>query len=178
MAGSDAFGPGELERLRRVADRDEIRQLAYRYAWTLDVRDGEGMAELFVSTVRDRMRARFDESMRAVGVTVLFVGNHIIDFDGPDEAHGLVYCRGYIEPRDGTGRFLEQAILYRDTYRREDDAWRFVRRGHELWYGVETSERPLDQRPADWPKHNDGLGTVPYQEPTWQAFWDTSEADE
>ena len=170
----DDLTAADVERLRRAADRDEIRQLAYRYAWTLDVRDGDGMAELFTSEVREKNRERFESSMRGVGVTVLFVGNHLIDFDGPDDAHGLVYCRGYIQPLDfdgSDGRFVEQAILYRDTYRREDGAWRFVRRRHELWYGVETAERPLEQRAADWPAHHDGVGTVPYDEPTWKAFW-------
>jgi hypothetical protein len=131
------------------------------------------MANLFVSDVRVKMLERFESTMSAVGVTVLFVGNHIVEFDTDEEAHGLVYCRGYVEPRDGPhpGRFIEQAILYRDRYRREGGAWLFVHRKHELWYGVETAERPLAQRPAEWPTHPDGVGTVPYGEPTWQAFW-------
>jgi SnoaL-like domain len=170
----------DVIRLRRLADRDEIRQLAYRYAWGLDSRDLDAAAELYAPDADsgaglgvDAMRARFSRSMSAVGVTVLFVGNHLIDFDSDDEAHGLVYCRGYIETRDGPhpGRFVEQAILYRDRYRRVEGAWKFVHRSHELWYGVETAERPLQQRAAQWPTHNDGVGTVPYSEPTWQAFW-------
>lgn len=172
---SEVLNPAELDRLRRAADRDEIRQLAYRYAWTLDSRDMEAAAELFVPEIRDKVAAQFHESMSEVGVTVLFVGNHIVDFDSEDEAHGLVYCRGYIEIRDGAahpGRFVEQAILYRDRYRRCDGAWKFVKRSHELWYGIETAERPLHQGDAEWPRHPDGVGTVPYSEPTWQAFWE------
>jgi hypothetical protein len=170
----------DLVRLRRAADRDEIRQLAYRYAWGLDTRDIDAVAQLYApeadsgsGTGLDAWKARFHRSMGAVGVTVLFVGNHLIDFDGDDEAHGLVYCRGYIETRDGPhpGRFVEQAILYRDRYRRVDGAWKFVSRSHELWYGVETAERPLQQRAAEWPTHHDGVGTVPYAEPTWHEFW-------
>ncbi|MCB0994010.1 MAG: nuclear transport factor 2 family protein [Acidimicrobiales bacterium] len=170
----------EYARLRRAADRDEIRQLAYRYAWGLDSRDVETVASLYVPHVdsgqgvgNEAMVARFHRTMSDVGVTILFVGNHLIDFDGDDDAHGLVYCRGYIEPRDGPhpGRYIEQAILYRDRYRRHDGAWKFVSRSHELWYGIETAERPLHQRPADWPAHHDGLGTVPYADETWQRFW-------
>lgn len=177
---STALSAADVRRLRRVADRDEIRQLAYRYAWGLDSRDVDAVAELFVADVdagRDvgvaAMRARFDRAMRAVGVTILFVGNHLIEFDGDDDAHGLVYCRGYIEPLDDgrRDRFVEQAILYRDRYRREGGVWKFVRRSHELWFGVETAERPLHQRAAEWPRHHDGVGTVPYAEPTWRAFW-------
>ena len=172
----------DVARLRRVADRDEIRQLAYRYAWGLDSRDVEAVAALYAPDADsgvagvgvEAMVERFHRSMSGVGVTILFVGNHLIDFDSDDEAHGLVYCRGYIEPRDGPhpGRYVEQAILYRDRYRRHQGAWRFVSRSHELWYGIETAERPLHQRPADWPTHHDGLGTVPYGDQTWQRFWD------
>src|SRR6476661_10843606 len=106
----------ELTRLRRAADRDEIRQLAYRYAWGLDSRDVDAVADLYAPDADsglgsgiDAWKARFRNSMGAVGVTILFVGNHLIDFDGDDEAHGIVYCRGYIEPRDGPhpGRFVE-----------------------------------------------------------------------
>jgi hypothetical protein len=165
----------ELRRLRRVADRDEIRQLAYRYAWGLDSRDLDAVAALWVPGSVEAVRAQLTGSMREVGVTVLFVGNHLVDFDDedPDTANGLVYCRGYIETRDGPhpGRFVEQAIVYRDHYRRVDGRWRFVRRRHELFYGIETAERPLTQRAAEWPKHHDGVGTVPYAEPTWRAFW-------
>lgn len=174
----------DVVRLRRAADRDEIRQLAYRYAWGLDSRDLDTVADLYApeadagggaGTGPDAFRARFQRSMSGVGVTVLFVGNHLIDFDDDDRAHGLVYCRGYIEPRDSAhpGRYVEQAILYRDRYRRVDGAWRFVSRSHELWYGIETAERPLHQRLANWPEHHDGLGTVPYGDASWQAFWST-----
>ena len=171
-------GP-ELLRLRRVADRDEIRQLAFRYAWGLDSRDVAAVASLYLpdtgsgSGGPDAMLRRFHRSMSAVGVTILFVGNHLIDFDSDDDAHGLVYCRGYIEPRDSPhpGRYIEQAILYRDTYRRHEGVWKFVARSHELWYGIETAERPLHQRAARWPLHHDGVGTVPYGEASWREFW-------
>lgn len=168
----------DLVRFRRAADRDEIRQLAYRYAWALDSRDMDEIAELFVTDetagiTKEKWRQRFTRSMSGVRVTILLVGNHLIEFDGADEAHGLVYCRGYIEPVDDppTGRYLEQAILYRDTYRRVNGVWQFVARIHELWYGVETAERPLAQPLANWPEHHHGLGTVPYAEPNWQSFW-------
>jgi len=170
----------DVTRLRRLADRDDIRQLAHRYAWALDSRDIDAVARLFVplenadgTTGAERWAARFQRSMSGVGVTILLVGNHVIDFDDDDHAHGVVYCRGYIEPLDGRPprRLIEQLILYRDRYLRVDGEWRFVDRVHELWFGIETAERPLQQPPANWPEHHDGLGTVPYGEPTWQSFW-------
>lgn len=163
-----------------MVDRDEIRQLAYRYAWNLDRRDLDGVADLFVPDVRTgdgsgraALAAQLRAGMADLGVTVLFVGNHIIDMDqdDPDLARGIVYCRAVLEVRDQPGgRTVEQAILYRDRYRRHEGRWLFVARRHELWYGVETAEHPFDQEPADWPTHHDGLGTVPYGEPSWQAL--------
>ena len=176
MIRSDPRDDG-LEDLERVVARDEIRQLAYRYAYAVDARDLDLLVSLFVPDVRvtreasgrDAMRAFWVESLREIGVSILFVGNHVIDFDDPENARGVVYCRGQIQDGD---RWIEQAIQYRDRYQKRDGRWLFVKRTHVLWYGVETAERPLAQRPANWPEHHDGRGTVPEDIPSWQAFWE------
>jgi ketosteroid isomerase-like protein len=162
--------------VERVVARDEIRQLAYRYALAIDTRDLDALVSLFVPDVRvgrdgsgrAALRESFAESLSSIGVSILFVGNHVIDFQDDRNATGVVYCRGQIQ--DGE-RWIEQAIQYRDLYERRGDAWLFVRRRHLLWYGVETAERPLDQAPANWPEHHVGRGTLPEDVPTWQAFW-------
>lgn len=173
---SDApIGPAGLTALERVVARDEITQLAYRYAWALDSRDIDLLVSLFVPDVRvgrdtygrDALRAFWVASLEPLGPTFLNVGNHVIDVDGPDAARGLVYCRAVIEEADRT---IEQAILYRDTYERRDGEWLFVRRIHELWFGVETAERPYDQPSADWPASSVGRGTIPWSLPSWRAF--------
>ena len=162
--------------LERVVARDEIRQLACRYALAVDSRDIDSLVSLFVSDVRvgrhasgrDALRDSFVESLSAIGVSILFVGNQVIDFESPDRATGVVYCRGQIQ--DGE-KWIEQAIQYRDTYEQRDGEWLFVRRVHVLWYGVETAERPLDKEPANWPERQVGRGTVPEDIPSWSAFW-------
>ena len=171
-----------LTDLERVVARDAIHQLAYRYAWAIDARDVGLLASLFVPDVRvtretsgrDAMMAFWTESLRAIGVSILFVGNHIVDFDDPTHARGIVYCRGQIQDGD---RWIEQAIQYRDHYEKRDGQWLFVKRKHVLWYGVETAERPLAQRPANWPEHHDGRGTVPEDIASWNAFWAALEGD-
>ncbi len=165
--------PGALDRL--VA-HDEIRLLAARYALAVDSRDLDTLVDLFVDDVdagpegrgHAALRRSFDRSLRAVGVTVLHVGTHVIDLHDADHATGTVYCRG--EVQDG-GRWVVQAICYRDTYERRAGRWLFVRRRHLLWYGQAQERNPLDQAPADWPAHHDGRGTVPAVFPTWDAFW-------
>lgn len=173
---SDSRGADGLTPVERAVARDEIRQLACRYALAIDSRDLDLLVSLFVPDVRvgregrgrDALRLDFVESLRSIGVSILFVGNHLIDFQDPDHATGTVYCRAQIQDGD---RWIEQAIQYRDTYQRRDGAWLFVRRIHALWYGVETAERPLAQEPADWPKRHVGRGTVPEDLASWRAFW-------
>ena len=170
-----AFTPDQL------SDIEEIRRLALRYAFALDRRDLDALVALFVDDVdagphgtgREALKASFDESLRAVGVTMLCVGNHLVELDPDDHdlARGTVYCLGRIQAEPGSARMVEHAIQYSDRYRWSDGEWRFVGRKHELFWGVELDERPLAQPPADWPAHQVGVGTIPHRYESWQRFW-------
>ena len=173
---TEASGPDALSALERLTARDEIRQLAYRYALAIDSRDIDLLVSLFVPDVRvgregrgrEALREFWIRSLNTIGVSILFVGNHIIDFEARDRARGIVYCRAQIQDGD---RWIEQAIQYQDHYERRDGEWLFTRRVHLLWYGVETAERPLAQEPANWPERQVGRGTLPEDMPSWNAFW-------
>jgi hypothetical protein len=162
--------------LERLWAHEQIRQLAAHYAVAVDSRDLDALVSLFVGDVRvgrdsygrEALRDSFDASLRGIGVSMLHVGTHAIDLVDADHATGSVYCHGQIQDGD---RWIHQAILYRDTYERRDGSWFFVRRIHELWYGQAVVPNPLDQAPADWPVHHDGLGTVPASWPSWGRFW-------
>ena len=75
--------------LARLLAYEEIRQLAARYAVATDARDLDALVSLFVDDVRvgrelrgrDALKAFFDKSLRDVGVTILNVGTHLIEFD-------------------------------------------------------------------------------------------------
>jgi ketosteroid isomerase-like protein len=169
-------GHTEMDAIERVVARDEIRQLACRYALATDSRNLDELVELFVEDVqvgpdtfgRPALRANFETQLRGVGVTILFVGNHLIDFESDALARGHVYCRAEIQDGD---RWIQQAILYRDLYRRDQDRWLFVRRNHRLWYGAEAASNPLAQEPANWPQNHSGRGTLPEEWETWGEFW-------
>ncbi len=162
--------------LERLLARDAIRDLAHRYAVALDARDLEGLVGLFVEDVqvgrsgrgREALRADFERQLRAIGVSVLYVCNHVVDFDDDDHAHGIVYTRAEIQ--DGP-RFVIQAIQYHDRYERRQGRWYFVRRRHRLVYGAEVGENPMRLPPANWPESYTGRGTLPGSLPTWQAFY-------
>jgi ketosteroid isomerase-like protein len=164
-----------MDDLARLVAKEEIRELAYRYAQALDLRDLDALVDLFVDDVhvgsergRDALRRDFDRQLRAIGVSILFVGNHVIELDDELHASGVVYCRAEIQEGE---RWITQAIQYRDRYERRDGRWRFVRRRHLLWYGAEPGQNPLELPPANWPEHSTGRGTLPESEPSWRRFW-------
>ncbi|HEV8298868.1 MAG TPA: nuclear transport factor 2 family protein [Acidimicrobiales bacterium] len=170
-------------RIDRLESRAAIRQLLYRYAHAFARSDYASLVELFAEDVRVGRDASgraallqqmqdamyVDQPARSVRITILHVGTHVIDFDGPDEAHGEVYSHGEMQRGDGT--WFHQAIHYGDTYARRDGRWYFVRRRHQLFYGIELGQRPNGLPPANWPEHDTGTGTLPERWPTWQAYW-------
>jgi ketosteroid isomerase-like protein len=165
-----------LTDLEQLVARDEIRQLAARYAVATDARDLDALVALFVDDVRvgrertgrEALKEFFGASLHEVGVTILNVGTHQIDLVDADRAHGVVYCRGEIQVG---GRWVVQAIQYRDEYARRNGHWYFVRRRHLLWYGRDVGENPLGLPPANWPEHHTGWGELPEASPTWSEFW-------
>jgi ketosteroid isomerase-like protein len=168
-----------MDAVERLLAFEEIRQLAARYALATDSRDLDALVGLFVDDVqvgrdrsgRDALREAFDASLRAVGITILSVGTHVIDLVDADHASGHVYCKAEVQDGD---RWVHQAVLYRDTYERREGTWYFVRRRHDLWYGADVGTSPLGLPPADWPASPVGSGTVPALFPTWDSFWSSS----
>jgi hypothetical protein len=162
--------------VERLLAYEEIRQLACRYALFMDSRDVDALVELFVPDVRvgrdgvgrEALAADFRRQLRQVGTTILFVGNHVIDLQETQDASGVVYCRGEIEVGE---RWIRQAIQYQDTYQRRDGHWRFVRRRHLLWYGLDEAENPMELAPANWPANHTGKGTLPESQASWRDFW-------
>lgn len=165
-----------MDDLGTLLARDEIRQLVYRYALAIDSRDIDTLVGLFVDDVQvgrdtfghEALRANFEAQLRDVGITILFVGNHLIDFQDDDHATGVVYCKNETQMGD---EWIHQAIQYRDTYERRNGRWLFVRRRHLLWYGSEVGANPLSLPPAEWPKSQVGMGSIPESWESWQAFW-------
>jgi ketosteroid isomerase-like protein len=165
-----------MDDIQRLLAHDEIRQLAYRYALATDSRDLDALVDLFVEDVRvgpdrfgrEALRQDLEQRLRAVGITILHVTNHIIDLDDENHAQGVVYCHGEIQDRD---RWIIQAIQYRDTYERRNGHWYFVRRKHLLWYGAEVGQNPLQLPPANWPASHTGRGTLPESWESWRRFW-------
>ena len=177
---TDQGGPQRRNRkaiaVERLLAYESIRQLVARYAVAVDSRDIDTLVGLFVEDVqvgalgrgRAALRKSFETSLRAIGVSILNVGTHVIDLVDEREASGIVYCKGEIQ--DGN-RWIHQAIVYDDRYRCVAGSWHFVRRQHRLFYGAEVGGNPLGLPPANWPEHHDGWGTVPGAWDSWRRFW-------
>jgi ketosteroid isomerase-like protein len=162
--------------IERLVACEQIRQLVARYAIATDRRDLDTLVSLFVDDVRvgreqsgrEALRANLASQLRGIGVSILNVGTHQIDLLDDARATGHVYCKAEIQDGD---RFIHQAIRYDDTYERRGGSWFFVRRRHLLFYGAPVGANPLTLAAANWPERHDGLGTLPYSDPTWQEFW-------
>ncbi len=132
---------GPLDPLEELIARDQIHQLADRYAIGLDAKDMDTVAMLFVEDVnsgrygsgREGVKAFLDYVLRQFHCSMHLVGNHVIDFDDEDRAHGIVYCRAHhhvLEPE----HWHDMSLAYWDTYERHGGRWYFRRRRIKAWY--------------------------------------------
>ncbi|MEM7139628.1 MAG: nuclear transport factor 2 family protein [Actinomycetota bacterium] len=170
--------PQELSPVDRLVATEEIRSLAYRYADALDRRDLDALVSLYRPDARfgehgegpAACRSFFAESLSQIGIAVLLVANHLVEFDDADNATGTVWTHGFIDDhREG---FIQQLIKYDDRYVRVDGEWRFTRRRHFLWLGwAHDEDTPMGQEAANWPARQVGLGSIPYDDPAWLEFW-------
>lgn len=165
------------QRIDRLESLDAIRQLASRYALSIDVRDLDALAELFVEDVRvgrdDRGRAAlkawFADFMRnRFRGTAHIVMNHVIEFRSADEANGVVYCRA---EHDLGEKFVVQQMQYWDHYARRDGDWLFVRRIPLEWYATDVLDRPVGDKKMRWHDREPYAGKLPEWWPSWNEFW-------
>jgi len=162
-------------RVDRIGAEQDIRHLAMRYALAVDMRDIDAIVNLYVPDVkvtretggRQALKQTFDTVLRAFRASVHHVGNHIIDFDDADNAHGICYCRCEHEVGD---KWVPVYLYYLDLYTRIDGRWYFKRRNPSELYGADVLERP---RPGliDWPGTGTREGTWHAHFPCWDEFW-------
>jgi hypothetical protein len=169
--------------IEELLARDRIRQLAERYALAVDGKDLESLAALFMADVdngrfgpgRDGVKHFFDRSLRNFHCSMHLVGNHVIDFDDDEHAHGVVYCRAQhhvTEPE----HWFDEALAYWDTYERVGDDWFFRRRRLRSWYRQHFGHPDIGSArieaiaPESGPQRGNRM---PDAFPTFAAFWST-----
>lgn len=141
MTTDPAMSPQKLEAaVRECRDREAIRDLPARYchfvrtgnvAGILDLYTPDGvfdmpavMAEGGVRNGREAIAETFRDNLVSMDPWP-FTHNHVVDFEGPDQARGFVYT----EFRLGSERMRVGFVgVYEDVYRRHDSKWRFASR--------------------------------------------------
>lgn len=136
------------ERIAALEARDEIARLIARYGPAVDDHDYETLTDLYTTdAVFDSVGGRITGRDRVVDyyrgrADVFGASNHYphsleIYLDGPANAHGVVCAHAELAI-DGETHIV--ALRYHDTYRHEDDAWRFHERDVKLLYVLSVAD--------------------------------------
>ena len=164
-------------RIERLESLDEIRQLVAKYCLSLDARDLDALVGLFVEDVRvgsgrsgrGELKKWFDQTLRVQFTgTAHVTGNHIIEFDSPDAARGLVYSRNEHETDVA---WVIMTMMYWDRYARIEGGWYFRRRLPLYWYATDLNEPPTGDHKMRWPEREPYDGGWPEFWPSYSAFW-------
>lgn len=166
-----------LQRIERLESLDEIRQLVAKYSLSLDMRDLDAHVNLFAPDIRvsrelsgrANLKAWVDDTLRNQFTgTSHHVGNHIIEFDDPDHAVGVLYSKN--EHECGAEWVIMQ-MLYWDDYQRIDGRWYFRRRLPCYWYAADLNKPPIGDMKMRWPGREPYEGAFHELFPSWREFW-------
>jgi hypothetical protein len=178
-----------LARIDRLESLDQIRQLVAKYSLSLDMRDLDAHVNLFAPDIRvsreltgrAHLKRWLDDTLRLQFTgTSHHIGNHIIEFDDPDHAHGVVYSKNEHETpcADGSTEWVIMQMLYWDNYERIDGVWYFRRRLPCYWYATDINKPPVGDNKMRWPDREAYEGAYHDLWPSWQAFWDNPPGDD
>ncbi len=170
------------QRIDRLESLDEIRQLAAKYSLSLDMRDLDAHVNLFApdirvsreKTGRGHLKRWLDDTLRLQFTgTSHHIGNHVIEFDDPDHAHGVVYSKNEHETacEDGSSEWVIMQMLYWDNYQRIDGRWYFRRRLPCYWYATDINKPPVGENKMRWPDREPYSGAYHDLWPSWNEFW-------
>jgi hypothetical protein len=169
-------------RIDRLESLDAIRQLPAKYALTLDMRDIDVMVTLFPENVRvgkdasgrAALRAYMQRTLRSPFTgTSHHIGGHIIEFDDPDHAHGIVYSKNEHETpvENGQDEWVIMQMMYADDYIRLDGRWYFARRLPLYWYAADLNKPPIGDKKMRWPGTDWVEGNFHKLFPSFDEFW-------
>jgi len=170
-----------LTPIDQLLAKDEIRELALRYALGVDGKDLEAVAALFAPDVDngrygpgpEGVKRFYDQSLRKFHCSMHLVANHVINLEDAAHANGIVYCYArhhVLEPE----HWFDEALAYWDTYECVDVGWCFRRRRVRSWYRQHIDHpehgnaRVIVTSEATGPKRG---GSMPEAFATFEDFW-------
>jgi len=136
------------ERIRRLEDLEEIRDLRMRYHYYINEGRYEDMPELFtedalidfgsVGTARgkEQIRAFYASAGKSLDLIVQFIHNHMVEVNG-DAASGIAYLDARYA-REGVSMIV--AGRFTETYVRSQSGWRIDKMDVESFFTVPLSE--------------------------------------
>lgn len=164
-------------RVERLEALDQIRQLAAKYALSLDMRDFDALVNLFVDDVgvpgkqrgRQALKRWYADTMRAVPGSFHGVNGHVIDIETPASGRGVVYSRNDLDLGD---HWMHELMIYLDRYERRDGIWYFFRRTPLYWVHTDPNVAPLGDAKLRRPG-TDRATRGGYHDafPSWEEFW-------
>ncbi len=172
-----------LQRLDRLESIDEIRQLAAKYSLSLDMRDLDAHVNLFAEDIqvskelkgRSHLKRWLDDTLRLQFTgTSHHIGNHIIEFDDADNAHGIVYSKNEHETDK---EWIIMQMIYWDNYQRIDGRWYFRRRLPCYWYATDLNKPPIGDNKMRWTEREPYEGAYHQLFPSWERFWKNPPTD-
>lgn len=177
------------ERIDRLESIDEIRQLVSKYSLSLDMRDLDAHVNLFAEDIRvsreltgrAALKRWLDDTLRLQFTgTSHHVGNHVIEFEDPDHAHGIVYSKNEHETptKDGGAEWVIMQMIYWDNYDRIDGRWYFRRRLPCYWYAADLNKPPTGEQKMRWPDRESYDGAYHELFPSWAEFWKAPPGDD
>jgi len=181
--------PDLTSRIDRLESLDEIRQLVAKYSLSLDMRDLDAHVNLFAADIRvsreltgrAHLKRWLDDTLRQQFTgTSHHIGNHVIEFDDPDHAHGVVYSKNEHETpcADGGTEWVIMQMLYWDNYERVDGRWYFRRRLPCYWYATDLNKPPVGDNKMRWPDREPYEGAYHDLWPSWPDFWANPPGDD
>lgn len=177
------------QRIDRLESLDEIRQLVAKYSLSLDMRDLDAHVNLFApdirvsreATGRAHLKRWLDDTLRQQFTgTSHHVGNHIIEFEDSERAHGILYSKNEHETpcANGDSEWVIMQMIYWDNYQRIDGRWYFRRRLPCYWYATDLNKPPVGENKMRWPDRESYEGAYHELWPSWQEFWANPPGDE
>ena len=164
------------KRIDRLEAVEAIKQLPARYSLALDSRNLDDWVGLFIEDVRvgrdtygrAALREWAADTLSKYTTSMHLTGNHVIDFDDDDHAHGIVYC---FDQHESGEHWMNGTLQYWDTYERRDGRWYFARRKVMQWCSADMLERPTGPNKVRRPGQPPEQAHLPGAWPTWSEFW-------
>jgi ketosteroid isomerase-like protein len=172
----------DLERrLRRVEDRIELSDLVATYGRAVDDRDVDLLESLYTEdavfdSVMGPVRGRKEVveyylgRMRMYGPSFHIPHSQTVEFEGDDEARGVVTAHAELGMPDGA---FWIGLRYHDHCVREESRWRFRERKVLQLYAMPLRELVDDysaERRKRWPDTDPAVTELPESLPTWSTW--------